>query len=119
MTTSFINVIIGIVLGNIGHVAIKDPTSSASPTKFSMLFFLKDNWVKLVHSLVIACLLNVALQVNLKELEAALGFKWYNIYAIGIGLFPDATLSFFKNRFGWMQPNVVKLKGQVFNRKDK
>lgn len=116
--TSYINVIIGIILGNLAHVAVKDPTSAASPTKFNFLFFVKDNWIKILHSLAIACGLNLALQLNVHEIEAALGFKWYNIYAIGLGLFPDATLSFLKNKFGWMQPKIVKLKDKVFNRKD-
>ena len=118
MLTSFINVIIGIILGNVAHVAVKDPTSAASPTKFNLLFFVKDNWIKILHSLVIAGLLNLALQINIHEIEGALGFKWYNIYAIGIGFCPDAFLSFMKNKFGWMQPSKVKIKDKVFERKD-
>lgn len=118
MLISFVNVIIGIILGNMAHVAVKDPTSAASPTKFNVLFFIKDNYIKIIHSLAIACGLNLALQLNIHEIEAALGFKWYNIYAIGLGLFPDATLSYLKNKFGWMQPKKVTVNGKEFQRKD-
>lgn len=118
MAISFINVIIGIILGNIAHTAVKDPTSAASPTKFSLLFWIKDNYIKVLHSLTIAAGLNLALQLNLHEVEGALGFKWYNIYAVGLGLFPDATLSFMKNKFGWLQPKNVTIKDKTYERKD-
>lgn len=118
MLVSFFNVLIGIVLGNIGHLAVKDPTSSASPTRFSFLFWVKDNYLKLLHSLVIAGGLNLAFQLNIHEIEAALGFKWYNIYAVGLGLFPDAVLSFLKNKFGFLQPKKVSIKNHIYQRKD-
>lgn len=118
MIASFITVFIGIVLGNIGHTAVKDPTSAASPTKFSPLFWIKDNWLKVVHSIVIAFSINLALQLSIKELEAALGFKWYNLYGLAIGLCPDAVLSYLKNKFGFLQPKRVKMKNQTYERKD-
>lgn len=117
MATSFLTVLIGIILGNIAHTAVKDPTSAASPTKFSILFWIKDNWLKTLHSIVIAGGLNLALQLNLHEIEATLGFKWYNLYGLALGLFPDAILSFMKNQFGFLQPKMVKLKDKQYERK--
>lgn len=118
MAISFLTVLIGIVLGNIGHTAVKDPTSAASPTKFSLLFWVKDNWKKVITSIIMACGLNLALQLNIHEVEAAFGFKWHNIYGLGLGLFPDAILSFFKNKFGFLQPKQIVMKNHTYTRKD-
>lgn len=117
MILSFLNVLIGLVLSNVGYVLTRDKLSGGSPTKFSFSFWIKDNWAKIAHSIVIAVGLNLALQLNLKDIEGALGLKWYGIYAIAIGFFPDAILVFLKDKLGWFTSKTVTVKGKEYERK--
>lgn len=119
MTLSFIYLALGLILGNIGYLFTRDRESHATPVKFNLWFWITDNFIKVFHSVVIAVILNLICNVNVAHTSALLGFNWLPIFSVGLGLFPDAALSFMKDRFGWMQPKKAKdSEGKSYERKD-
>lgn len=118
MTLSFINVFIGFILANWGWLQTRSKIGGNTPAKFSFLFWFKDNWIKVLHSLATSCLLNLAVQLNLSEVKHLTGFEWRGIYSIIIGFAPDLILSVLKDRLGILQPKRVKLKDKIYERKE-
>lgn len=56
--------------------------------------------------------------LDISQTNEAIGFNYQPIYAVGVGLFPDAILAFLKNKFGWMQPKKVQDEdGSIYKRK--
>ncbi len=56
--------------------------------------------------------------MDIAQTNKVLGMPYIPIYAVGVGLFPDAILAFLKNKFGFMQPKKVQDEdGSIYKRK--
>ena len=118
MLMSFIYLALGLLLSNLGDVLTRNRESHTTPVKFNFMFWIRDNFIKVIHSVIIAVLLNIACNIDVAQTSHILTFEWKPIYSIGIGLFPDAVLSLLKNKLGWMQPKKAKdSNGKTYTRK--
>jgi hypothetical protein len=118
MLTSFVYLLLGFILSNLGYYATRNRESHNSPVKPSFIFFFKDNYIRLIHSALIASIINVILMMDIAQTNKVLGMPYIPIYAVGVGLFPDAILAFLKNKFGFMQPKKVQDEdGSIYKRK--
>lgn len=120
MTLAFIYLGLGLLLANVGYLFTRKKTSINSPEKFSLYFWVADNWIKFGNSLIIGVTLTLLANLHPDMTSELLGFKWLSIYSTGFGLFPDAILSFLKSKFKFMQPKkAVDADGSAYIRKSK
>lgn len=128
MTQSWIYLVIGLLLSNVIYLMTRSRKSHNSPVKFSLTFWLSDNYIKIGHSVGTAIILNLLVYVDVAQTNHLLSSipimstlsPWFPIYSLGLGLFPDAALSAIKHRFGWMSPKKASDdNGKTYKRKDK
>lgn len=118
MLLSYLNIIFGFLLNNIGILLARKRSSSGTPTKFSFSFWVKDNWQKWILSLLTAFIFQAFINLNVEGVEHMFGFKWAPFYSLLIGAFPDAIFELLKKSSGFLQPkNVKDSTGKVY-RKD-
>lgn len=103
----------------IADILNRNKQSEASPEKFNFIFFIKDTWVKIVLSLLLSVCISVVVKLNLTDVHSA--FSGDNLYGnllyVVIGAVPEYALQVAKKKLGFTQPEKVKTKEKVFERK--
>lgn len=103
----------------VADVLRRDRESKSSPQGFHVMFFIKDNWMKVVLSLILSVCISVVVRLNLADVHSAFsGDSLYGdlIYVL-IGAVPEWVLQRVKKKFGITQPGQVNVKGETFKRK--
>lgn len=107
-----INTLLGFVIAQIADVLTRNKSSEHSPQKFNIEFFLKDNWGKILTSLILSFSISSLLYLNVEELGKLFGkdLPYLNnlIYA-AIGAAPEFVLQILKKRLGFLQPTEVSV----------
>lgn len=103
----------------------RDAGSRTSPVKFSLKFYLKDNYIQLPVSIVIALI--IALVVNISGLDYFISTSAsenatvviMSVLYLSIGVSPTAFFTWIKrtSKSSFLRPDMVKSKGRVYNRK--
>lgn len=98
-----VNTLIGFALSVIIDIRSRDKNSSASPYNFNKSFYLKDNALRLILSILIMLAIffntdDVALIFKAEE------FTVYNIFYLVVGFAPDYIIAYCKRKFGFLQP---------------
>ncbi|HAD96522.1 MAG TPA: hypothetical protein DCG19_03895 [Cryomorphaceae bacterium] len=111
------------VIAQVQIIRQREKESEASPEKFDLVFYLKDNRIKLASGLVLSlCLSGVLFHVEgwLQEwVKNTFGFSLpVAILYFLIGLVPERILASVKQHTnGFLQPSQVTHKGVTYNRK--
>lgn len=105
-----INTLLGFLVMQIYDVLSRQKPSPDSPVKFSLKFFFKDTWQKIVLSLVLSMTLSLVVFLNVGEIEETFGadIPVNNLIYLIIGAVPEWLLQKLKKRFGVMQPTQVE-----------
>lgn len=101
--------VISFLLALIYDLKRRDKDSEYSPARFDPLFYLKDNWARLLVSLSFSCLLALLVWMVFPEL-ASLHEKmneWGILAYILIGAAPDLVISYFKRETDFLRPKNV------------
>ncbi len=104
MVIYYLSTLAGWALGTLTDLSTRNRWSPRSPQKFSISFWIKDNYRKWGISLGSAMLLTWVASHGVTGLMDAVFEPWM---ALVIGFAPDAVLSFLKQRFGILQPEQV------------
>jgi len=114
-----INTFLGFLIMQISEVLRRDRSSNSSPVKFDILFFLKDNLVKIVLSLALSVAISLVIWMNFGD--ATTLFKEHELYGnllyVAVGAVPEYILQKVKKKFGITQPEQVVTKDEVYKRK--
>ena len=106
----------GFFISNLGFVFTRQRKSSRSPVKFDIVFFIRDNWQKMLVSMIMSFSLTIGFWKFMPDIIQGTEFKLW--YAVAIGAVPDVWLNIMKNSFGLFKPQTVEdSKGNKFERK--
>lgn len=111
--------VLAFVVALLWDLKTRDKNSLKSPKKFSPLFYLKDNWQRLVTSLLFSVLVAVLFYLvspDVFKVDDVL-MKWETLVYIVIGAAPDLVVGYAKRKTSFLKPDQVQTKGEVFNRK--
>ena len=105
-----VNTFIGFALAQILDVLRRDKDSQASPKKFKILFFWKDNKQKILLSITLSVLMTLALKLNWTEFVGLIGKEWElnNLVFLAVGFAPELLLQKLKKKYGFLQPEKVE-----------
>jgi hypothetical protein len=104
-----LNTFLGFLIAQIYDVLRRERASHASPQAFGPVFFFKDNWVKIVLSLVLSFALSLAIHLNTPEVEKLVvaDFEVNNLIYLVVGAVPELVLQYFKRKGSFLQPKQV------------
>jgi hypothetical protein len=105
-----LNTFLGFLIAQIYDVLKRERVSQASPQAFDPIFFFKDNWVKIVLSLLLSFALSLAIHLNAPEVEKLMvsDFEVNNLIYLVVGAVPELVLQYFKRKGSFLQPKNVK-----------
>lgn len=114
-----INTFLGFLIIQIADILGRDRDSEASPEKFTFWFFIKDTWQKILLSLALSVCISLVIRLNLSGVHALFSGEWTygDLIYVLVGAVPEWVLQQVKKKFGITQPEKVKVKGEVFDRK--
>ena len=115
MVTYFLNTFLGFLFAQIYDIMMRDKDSKSSPKKFNFLFFLKDNYFKIIMSLLLSFVassiffFNVIIEEDSRPIFEifSLSFDLINLTAVLIGSSPELLLQILKKKYGVFQPSEV------------
>lgn len=104
-----INTFLGLLIVQLYDVFTRQRKSANTPSKFSFSFFIKDNWRKMVVSLLLSLTTSTAVFLNLEAFCSFLHIStdMKDVIFVVIGASPEFILQKFKKKFGVLQPNNV------------
>lgn len=114
----------GFLLSILVDISKRNPGSNDSPYKFNLLFFLKDNWKRLIISISLSIVLILSYNVigaeelikyvlDISEVNEAL----VSLIAFGIGYAPDVFIGYIKRKYNIFIPKEVEIKNKTYKRK--
>ena len=112
--------LIAYILSVIYDLLKRDKNSLGSPTKFSPIFYLKDNYQRIILSLMFSMLLAVLfwmLKPQLFNMDSELATWGIIVYAI-IGAAPDMVIAYAKRKTSFLRPDTVEMKDEIYKRKN-
>jgi len=110
--------LIAYILSVIYDLLKRDKNSLGSPTKFSPIFYLKDNYQRIILSLLFSMLLAVLfwmLEPQLFAMDSELSAWGVIMYAI-IGAAPDIVIAYAKRKTSFLRPDKVEMKDEIYKR---
>ena len=110
--------LIAYILSVIYDLLKRDKNSLGSPIKFSPIFYLKDNYQRIILSLLFSMLLAVLfwmLEPQLFALDSELSAWGVIMYAI-IGAAPDMVIAYAKRKTSFLRPETVEMKDEIYKR---
>ena len=102
-----LNTFLGFLIAQVANVLRRERLSEDSPIHFNLLYFLKDTWLKIVLSLILAFALSIVVWINVGDFAKLLGQQWQelnNIAYVVIGIAPEFVLQYFRNKYGFLKP---------------
>jgi archaellum biogenesis protein FlaJ (TadC family) len=97
----------------------RDKASAKSPKKFNPLFYAKDNWQRIIMSLLLSVLLAVLFYLVSPEvfkIDAELD-RWGVLAYVAIGAAPDLVIGYAKRKTSFLKPDKIVIKEETFTRK--
>jgi hypothetical protein len=112
-----LNTFLGFLVVQIADILNRNKQSASSPVRFNFMFFIKDNWLKIVLSLALSFSISLSVYINAEEIISELwnGTGDFFIYWI-IGAFPEFVLQLLKKRGNVLQPPEVTVKDDTYKR---
>ena len=110
--------LIAYILSVIYDLLKRDKNSLGSPTKFSPIFYLKDNYQRIILSLLFSMLLAVLfwmLKPQLFAMDSELSAWGVIMYTI-IGAAPDMVIAYAKRKTSFLRPDKVEMKDEIYKR---
>lgn len=112
-----LNILIGFLTAQLIDIFRRNKDSENSPEKFNFIFFLKDNWQKILVSLLLSVSVGSFIELNQIDVKPFLDFFGLNLtiemFYFALGFSPEILLQILKNWTGFLQPKEVKLKNGV------
>jgi len=104
------NTLLGFLIGQALDILTRDRDSDNTPKKIDVVFFLKDNWQKILVSLILS--LGISTLIHLNGWSFDFIPEEYRLfpkmeYAL-IGFAPEVFLQFLKKKYGFLQPDREK-----------
>lgn len=111
-----LNTFLGFFLFQLFDIFSRQKRSSASPQRFSLAFFLEDNWRKMLVSLLLSFTLSLITHLNWDSVTSVFSADWElsDLIFVLIGGAPEFVLQKMKRYWGFLQPEKVS----GYNRKD-
>ena len=106
-----LNTLLGFAIAQLSDIFRRQKSSDASPVKFDLVFFIKDNWQKAIVSIALSFCISVAVHLNITDFSKLFGQEWTalnQIVYIVIGAVPEMVLQHFKRKIGLFQPDEIK-----------
>lgn len=108
-----VNIILGFLAAQLIEISTRDKQSEKSPTRFNIKFFLKDNYLKIITSLLISLTFGFFIHYNQIEITKLgefidLELPQY-VYYFLIGFAPEIVLQILKNKMGLLQPKEITI----------
>lgn len=112
-----LNILIGFFVAQLIDIFRRNRNSENSPQKFNFLFFLKDNWQKILVSVLLSVSVGTFIELNGIDVKPFLDGLGINItdemFYFILGFSPEIILQILKNTIGFLQPKEVELKNGV------
>jgi len=106
-----INILLGFFIGQLIDISTRNKQSETSPVKFNIVFFLKDNWLKITVSLLLSISIGVFIyynEIDISSMIEGIGFNVHSgIIFFLIGFCPEIILQIAKHKYGFLQPKEV------------
>jgi hypothetical protein len=109
-TETILNILLGFALSNLILVQLRNKESSRTPYHFSLLFYLRDTWAKMLVSLLIS--FSIAYLIILNNVAELNWVIW-----VTIGGSSDAAIEVFRKLTGITMPKEIEHKGRRYVRK--
>lgn len=108
-----VNIILGFLAAQLIEISTRNKQSEKSPTRFNIKFFLKDNYLKIITSLLISLTFGFFIHYNQIEITKLgefidLELPQY-VYYFLIGFAPEIVLQILKNKMGLLQPKEITI----------
>lgn len=104
-----IDTLLGFGIAQLAHVLTRDKNSQASPEKFSRTFFFKDNWLKIVASLILSIGISILIHRHAGDVGSIFSVPLWMVF-VATGAAPEFVLQILKDKFGLFQPKTVAIK---------
>lgn len=98
MNNYFTLTLLGFILSWLVDIAQRNKESKRTPNKFSLRFFIEDNWDRMLLSALISATLIYI--YHLTELELG---EYEDLFAIAVGFAPDLVVGWLKRKFGFLK----------------
>lgn len=101
--------VIAFFLALLWDIKKRDKDSQFSPKRFDPIFYIKDNWARLLMSLIFSTLLAVLFWLvspDVFDIDQELS-KWGILVYILIGAAPDLVIAYAKRKTKFLRPNEV------------
>lgn len=98
MSNYYILTFLGFILSWLVDVSQRNKASRRTPHKFSIAFFLSDNWERILFSaLISATLIQIYhyMDIDLGEYE--------DFFAVAVGFAPDLVIGWLKRKFDFLK----------------
>ena len=96
--TLFYLTALGFALSVVIDIAQRDKKSKRSPNKFSLIFFIKDNYMRIGYSAAISAILILIYHKGSFDLN-----EYEDYFAVAVGFAPDLVIGWFKRKFGFLK----------------
>jgi len=110
--------LIAYILSVIYDLLKRDKNSLGSPVKFNPIFYVKDNYQRIILSLLFSMLLAVLfwmLKPQLFNMDSELATWGIVVYAI-IGAAPDMVIAYAKRKTSFLRQKQVEMKDEIYKR---
>ena len=101
-------------------ISRRNKDSSSSPIKFDMVFYIKDNWVRIIVSVLLSSLIAILVRIiepEIFDVDENMSRIGILIYVI-IGSAPDLLIAYAKRNTDFLRPETVETKEGSFERRD-
>jgi hypothetical protein len=98
MNTYYTLTALGFILSFLVDVSQRNKASKRTPKKFSLWFFLEDNWDRLLISAATSIIL--IQMYHIMELDLA---EYEDFFAVAVGFCPDLVVGWLKRKFGFLK----------------
>lgn len=97
-----INTLLGFFIAQILAILNRNKSNEKNPNKFSINFFLKDTWQKMVVSLLLSCLLSITVYLNAGDFGRLFGKELEvlnNLVYLVLGFAPEKILQIVRKKY--------------------
>jgi hypothetical protein len=96
--TLFYLTALGFALSVVIDIAQRDKKSKRSPEKFCLMFFIRDNYMRIGYSAVTSAIVIMIYHVGSFDLT-----EYEDYFAVAAGFCPDLIIGWLKRKFGFLK----------------
>lgn len=99
---SLLFALVGVLISLLLHATTRDQNSESTPVKFSFLFMLKDNWKRILLSIILVI-------VTIRFLKELTGLELNMFFSLCIGLVYDKLAEYLKSKSDILKVNRTEM----------